>query len=77
MLKQTFQKNTQPQFIKKINLKVLKETFRKMFVITLNKYLTSNSPPSNLNVRNWEKHRQLRITKKQITCKMSCKRKTK
>ena len=39
--------------------KSFKEDLRKNCVITLWIYLTSNSPPLNLNVRNWEKHRQL------------------
>ena len=44
--------------------KVLKKTFYKIYGITLRKYLTANSPSSNLNVKNWYKHRQLATTNK-------------
>ena len=48
----------------KLKSKVLKETFYKIYGITLRKYLTTNLPSPNLNVRNWYKHRQLDTTKK-------------
>ena len=40
------------------------KTFYKIYGITLRKYLTVNLPSSNLNVKNWYKHRQLGTTNK-------------
>ena len=39
----------------KIKVENFKETFCKISVITLRKYLTANLPSSDLNVRNWYK----------------------
>ena len=52
----------QIDYVKKLKRKVLKETFCKIFVITLRKYLTANLPPSNLNVRKRQKHREISTT---------------
>ena len=57
--------------MKKLMSEVLKKAFHKIYGITLKKYLTVNLPSSNLNVKNWYKHRQLGTTNKYITCKMS------
>ena len=50
----------------KLNSKVLKRIFCKIYGITLRKYHKANLPCSNLNVKNWYKHRQLGTTNKQI-----------
>lgn len=45
-------KQTQGYNTKKLQLKVLKKTLGKIYVIPLRKNLTVNLPTSNLNVRN-------------------------
>ena len=45
-------KQTQGYNMKKLQLKVLKKTLGKIYVIPLRKNLTVNLPTSNLNVRN-------------------------
>ena len=50
--------DTKPQYVK-IKVESFKKTFYKICEKTLRKYLTENLPSSNLNVRNWYKHRQL------------------
>ena len=44
--------------------KIKVESFKDNNGITLRKYLRANLPSSNLNVKNWYKHRQLGTTNK-------------